>query len=243
MERLAGAFADAVVTVHEPYRRELVARGARDEKVTVVMNSVDERLLPRPTPTATRPFRVVYHGTVTPSYGVHLLVEAAAQIVPEVGDLSVEIIGEGDAIAAIRQRARQLGVSAQLAMDGTYVEHREALARVNGASVGVVPNLPSPLNRFALSSKLFEYVALGVPVVCASLPTIRQHFADDEILYFEPGDPQALAEALLAVHRDPGAAAERARRAASRYAAYRWEANARTYVAVLDRVARREGPA
>jgi hypothetical protein len=32
--------------VHVPYRRELAARGVPLEKVTVVMNSVDERLLP-----------------------------------------------------------------------------------------------------------------------------------------------------------------------------------------------------
>ena len=56
------------------------------------------------------------------------------------------------------------------------------LRAVQRRSVGVVPNLPTRLNRYALSTKLFEYVALGIPVVCADLPTIREHFSDDEVL-------------------------------------------------------------
>ena len=46
VERSAARFADAVVTVHDPYRRELVARGIPAEKIVVVMNSLDERRLP-----------------------------------------------------------------------------------------------------------------------------------------------------------------------------------------------------
>ena len=91
--------------------------------------------------------------------------------------------------------------------------HREVLERVAGASVGVVPNRPIPLNRFALSSKLFEYVALGIPAVVSDLPTLREHFSPQEVCFFRPGDATALAEALLAVARDPQAAATRARAA------------------------------
>src|SRR5438552_3475983 len=46
-ERLAARLADAVVTVHEPYRQVLIARNVPASKVTVVMNSLDESLLPQ----------------------------------------------------------------------------------------------------------------------------------------------------------------------------------------------------
>src|SRR5205823_12472960 len=48
VERLAAAAADAVVTVHEPYRRELISRGVPGDKIAVIMNTVDERHLPAP---------------------------------------------------------------------------------------------------------------------------------------------------------------------------------------------------
>jgi glycosyltransferase involved in cell wall biosynthesis len=108
---------------------------------------------------------------------------------------------------------------------------------VNGASVGVVPNLPIPLNRFALSSKLFEYVLLGVPVVSAGLPTLREYFSDEEVRFFEPGNAESLAEALLEVARDPHAASLRAERARLRYASYRWHVSRERYIGILDRLA------
>lgn len=236
LERLATTFADAVVTVHDPYVRELVAGGTPSEKATVVMNSLDERLLPAPQPRTPGPFRVVYHGTVTPHYGVHLLVDAVAETVRQGLDVRVEIIGGGDAVPALKRRVAALGLSERIAIEGRFLPHMAVLKRVNGASVGVIPNLPTPLNRFALSSKLFEYVVLGVPVISAALPTIQEYFSGDEILFFEPGSADSLADALLAVARDPEGADSRAEQARRRYGSYRWDVNARAYIAILDRL-------
>ena len=92
-EKWAAKAADAVLTVHDPYRRELVSRGIPPHKITVVMNSLDERLLPPPDRGVTPgKFRIVYHGTLTPHYGVELLIEAVARVAdelpePELGDL------------------------------------------------------------------------------------------------------------------------------------------------------------
>jgi glycosyltransferase involved in cell wall biosynthesis len=233
LERLATGFADAVLTVHEPYLRELLARGTPSEKVAVVMNGVDERLLPPPKPPTAGPLRVVYHGTVTPPYGVHLLVEAAAQGVEQGLDLHVEIIGEGDSVPSLMRRVVALGLSDRVTIEGRYMPHKAVLQRVNGASVGVVPNLPTPLNRFALSSKLFEYVALGVPVISAGLPTIREYFDDSEVLFFEPGDASSLAAALVQTAADPSGAAGRADKAQLRNAAYAWQINGSRYRSLL----------
>jgi glycosyltransferase involved in cell wall biosynthesis len=237
IERAATGFADAVVTVHEPYRRELVSRGVRPDKISVVMNAVDERLLPdRETQIPDAGFRVVYHGTITPHYGVDLLVEAVAEVAGHVDDIRLEIYGDGDALPRIRRLAADLGVVDRVWLSDGFLPHDEVVSRVQAASVGVIPNLPTALNRFALSTKLFEYVALGVPVVAADLPTIREHFSDEEVLFFRPGDAGALASALASLHLEPDAAAARAKAALERYEQYRWGANAERYARLLDRL-------
>ena len=46
-----------------------------------MLNSLDESLLPETAQQpAVDPFRIVYHGTVTPHYGVDLVVQAFAQV-------------------------------------------------------------------------------------------------------------------------------------------------------------------
>jgi glycosyltransferase involved in cell wall biosynthesis len=238
IERAAAGLSDSVLTVHEAYRRELIAHGIPAEKVSVVMNTLDERLLPVTRPEAAGDeFRVVYHGTVTPPYGVEVLVEAAALLVRELPKIRVAIYGEGDSVHALRERIAELQLGGEVWISGRYLPQREVLEAVATASVGVIPNLATALNRFALSSKLFEYVALGIPVICSDLPTIREHFSDRELLFFPSGDAARLADCLRSVARDPSAAQARREAATRRYESYRWPTQARRYAELLSRAA------
>jgi len=176
----------------------------------------------------------VYHGTLTPHCGVELLVEPVARLGGKVPGLQLDIYGDGDAVPSLKERSQELGISETVTFSAAYLHHADVLEKVQGASVGVIPNLPIALNRFALFSKLFEYVALGIPVVSADLPTIRAHFSKEEVTYFEAGNAASLAEALRAVHRAPATASARALAARRHYEAYRWPVSARRYASALS---------
>ena len=234
VERMAVALADAVVTVHEPYRRALVARGASAKKITVVLNSPEESLLPPPVSTAaTDAFRIVYHGTVTSHYGLETLVEAFAQVKDRIPEAVAEIYGGGDALEQVKHRASALAVESRIQFSDGFLDNAEVLRRIQGADVGVVANLAIARNQAALPTKLLEYVAMGIPVVASDLDAVREHFDDSELAYFRAGDPRALAQALIAVRENPAAAAERARRALARYQRYRWPVYAEKYADLL----------
>jgi glycosyltransferase involved in cell wall biosynthesis len=230
IERTACAIADEVVTVHKPYAEELIRRGVARRKVTVVMNAINERALEparrrRARAGAHDGFTVAYHGTVAPWYGLDVLVEAVALARPEVPGIRALIVGAGDAMEPTRRRAGELGVADVVELVGP-LPHEEALERIACADCGVIPNKPTQLNRFALSSKLFEYVALGIPVAVARLDTLAQHFDEDEVAFFTPGRAASLADALVAIARDPEAARARAERARARArGAYSWSRN------------------
>jgi glycosyltransferase involved in cell wall biosynthesis len=245
IERAAAWAADAVLTVHEPYRAELVRRGVPEWKTAVVMNTFDERLLPPDdVPRDAHGFRIVYHGTVTPHYGLDILVEAFASVAADIEDSRLEIYGDGDAVPALRRQVNEIGLADRVFVAGQELPHRQVLRAIRGASAGVIPNRPTKLNRYALSSKLFEYVVLGIPVVAASLPTLRAHFSDDEVLFFEAASPTSLSEALLTVATDPEGTSRRLTAASQRYfSEYRWEFHAQRYRAILDRVSRSGGAA
>ena len=247
VERLAAHASDAVLTVHEPYRRELARHGIPLEKVSVVLNSLDEELVTTDAeaPRKAEGFRIVYHGTITPHYGVELLVEAVSRARGAIPGLRLELYGAGDALPGILERAHLLGLDSALTVSPRLLSRRDVLEAVKFAAVGVIPNLPLRLNRFALPTKLFEYVALGIPAVVADLETIRAYFSENEVCFFEPGNAASLAAALERVAADPDAAADRAAAARSRYEAYRWQRYADVYTELLWRLAaqRRRGVA
>jgi glycosyltransferase involved in cell wall biosynthesis len=237
-ERAACRIADAVVTVHEPYGRELAADGVDARKISIVMNSTDDALVARaldgaPAAPEDGAFTVAYHGTITAWYGVDLVVDAIALLAERLPDVRGVVLGAGDALDGARALAAERGVADRIAFSGTYLPIEEALRRVAGASCGAIPNRPTTLNRFALSSKLFEYVALGIPAVVARLDTLAAHFSDDEMTFFEPGDAGSLAGALEWVARNPEEAAAKVERAARRAESYSWHRNRDRYLRVL----------
>lgn len=237
VERASIALADAVVTVHEPYRRALVARGTPSDKITTVLNSVDERLLPT---VASGPsgdaFRIVYHGTITRHYGLETLVEALALVADRIPAAATEIYGAGDALEEVKSRATELGLGARITFSNRFLDNADVLRRVHGASVGIVSNLPIERNQDALPTKLLEYVAMGVPVVASDLAAVREHFDHSEITFFKGGDAASLAEALLAIEADPVSAGAKAARALERYESYRWHHSAVRYVRLLRKL-------
>jgi glycosyltransferase involved in cell wall biosynthesis len=232
IERWAFRRADLVLTVNERYRERIAGRRGRGG-VAVVLNSLDEGLLPEDAPT-TNGFRVVTHGTLNEHYGVEVLVEAFRAVRDAVPDARLEILGDGDAVAAIRSRIAELGLGDATPLAGRSLPQREALQRVAGADVGVIANLPLPRNHAALPVKLLEYVAMGIPVVTSDLEAIHDYFDAGEVRFVPGGNSAALAEALLAVANDPAAARAQAARARQRYEAYRWDAQAAAYVGLLD---------
>jgi glycosyltransferase involved in cell wall biosynthesis len=238
VERVATRFASAIVTVHDPYRRALEARGVPAEKITVVFNSPDERVIPATDSVVDEGncFRVVYHGTITPYWGVTLLIEAAAQIVADVPDLRVEIYGDGDALPEVRARVSELGLTDRVHLSGRFLPQREVLERVSSASVGVICNLPEERNQTAIPTKLFEYARLGVPVATADLRAIREHFSSREVQFFRAGSADDLADVLREIASSPEAAQARADAARQRYESYAWPASARRYVELLERL-------
>ncbi len=237
-ESAAVRMANAVVTVHEPYRAELLARGVPARKIVVVLNALDERLVPR----ARRAqqggdFRIVYHGTITRHYGVDVLVDALAAVASEIPDAHLQIYGSGDAVPDVRARIDAQRLADRVDMTGRILPHEDVLAKVNGASVGVVAQLPIARNLQALPTKLLEYVALGVPVVASDVPAIRSSFGADELVFFRGGDSASLADALRTVAASPDASQRRADAARARYRAeFRWAIYAQRYVDLLERL-------
>lgn len=241
VERAACRFADGVITVHEPYVQELVSHGVDAGKITVVMNMPDERLIEAAHERAAAAsdgrgadgWTAIYHGTITEWYGVPLLVRAAALAKDTIPNLRVEVVGDGDDLRRAHAVCDELGMSDRVTFSDRYLPIDSVLDRAVAADCGVIPNLNSALNDLTLSTKLLEYVALGVPVVVARLRTLAHHFGDDEVTFFAPGDPQSLADALRWVAENPDDSRIKAQRARRRSAAYAWDENRDRYVGVL----------
>jgi glycosyltransferase involved in cell wall biosynthesis len=243
LEAIEGAairYADAILTVHEPYRRQLLERGVDADKIEVALNTIDDRLLP---PHSTdqrldRSFRIVYHGTLTWHYGVDLLLEAFAEVKAQVPSATLEVYGAGDALESLRKQSKALRLE-DVHLEGRFVPQKEVLEQIVGASAGIVYNRLVDRNRAAVPTKLFEYAALRIPAVVADLPAVHEYFSEEEIAFVEPQNPSALARTLIEMAGNPAVASARADAAFARFdSSYRWSRYAEAYVGLLMRLTR-----
>ncbi len=231
-EKVSCAFAHTVICCHDMAREALGAMGVPASKISVILNVPDEDVFHRYEGAQTAgdgTFRLVQHGTITENYGIQVVLEALAALNPAIR-VRYDVIGEGEYRTALEETARALNLGERVAFHG-YVSRERLLELLLQSTVGVVPML----FEYQSPNKLFEFVALGKPVIASDRKTFKQHFADDAILYFKTGDPKDLVRAIEETLRHPEDARARAERASRRYEEYRWTNMRKRYLDVYDR--------
>lgn len=248
-ERLSTGFADAVITVTEGVADRLRARGTPAAKITVIHNTPSARLFD-PAAHAHRAFmsdgrlRLIYAGAVTPTYELDTAVHALARIRTDRPGLPVqlEVFGRGDSVEPLRVLSRSLAVDDVVTFHGR-IPLEQVPAEIAASDVGLSPARRSAFTDLALSTKVFEYAAMGKPVVATKLDTPGRYFEPDTVLTYSAGNAADLAAKILSLVDDPAARDERVRRTAARVDALSWERESERYVLLIEGLIAKPGRA
>lgn len=221
---------DRVVTVNTPYASVMAARFGVPEPL-VVLNCSYRFAPPDPRPRrfhealglAAETAVVLYQGGFSRDRGIEELL-VAIRAVP--GAVLV-LMGYGNLEQQLRAEEASAGGRVRVL---TAVPPTELLAWVASADLVAMPIQPTTLNhRLTTPNKLFEAMAVGVPILASDLPGMAPYVRETGCgVLCDPTDPAAIAAALRAVLEAP--AAERARMGAAGLIAahdrYNWEAQA-----------------
>jgi glycosyltransferase involved in cell wall biosynthesis len=234
-ERVSASLADSVFAVHDLHRERLAQAGISPEKIKVVMNLPDPRIF-APHPNGQAPnegFIIVCHGTVTHRLGLDVALQATHLLRKRIPCVRLMVIGSGDHLGASQRLAGTLDLDGHVNFLPP-VPIEQLPTALNGASVGVVPNLASSATHLMLPVKLLEYATLGIPVVAARLRTIQHYFDDGAVSFFVPGDPLDLADALEKLYRKPERRTELIKNAKEIANRLSWANQRRQYYEAID---------
>ena len=241
-ERLSCAYADSVLILHERHRRIMAGRGVRNDKMTQVMNCPDERLFdPARVPPRRAPdgrFVVVHNGGIFRRYGIDLLVESVARVRDEIPGIELHLYGTGDFEQEVRRQAADLGLAGVVHFHG-HQPLETMPAAIAAADVGVVPMRRDVFTDCVLSTKLLEYVALGVPAISSRTLTNADYFDDSMVAFFDSDDASALAQRLLETYRDPQASQARAARARTFTEQNNWRTESERHRLLIEQLVQR----
>ena len=241
-ERLSIGFADRVFAVNELMADRLLGLGVRPTKLTIVPNSpnldlFDPAAHPRRAFREDGPLRIVYTGALTPTYELDVTLDAIARVATERPDLDIhlELYGRGDSEAGLRTQSGRLGIADRLTFHGR-IPIEAVPAAVARADIGIAPTRLDEFTAVSLSTKVFEYGAMGKPVVASRLPLVERTFPADAVLTYPSGDAAALAAAIVRLADDPLEREARVARTERRVRELGWAAEADRYAALVDRL-------
>ncbi len=241
MEKWSMARAHLVLTVNAACRRIFAERSCSPEKIGVVMNAPDGEIFPLRSPRsyvhssgpAAKPFVIMYHGSLVERNGVDLAVKALARIRQTIPSAELRIYGKRTTfLEQVLAEASRLGLQDAVRYLGP--RRLEDLAgEIEGSDVGVIPNQRNAFTDINTPTRIFEYLALGKPVVAPNTPGIRDYFGPESLLFFEAGDAHGLAERIEYVAAHPDKAIEIAERGQKVYLAHTWSQERQTLVNLI----------
>lgn len=235
-ERVSAAFVDHVVTVGWPFEKLLLQRGIRPEKLSILLNSADPKIFPEARRSAapnaasdpTRPFILMYWGTIAERNGLDTAIRALALAQPDVPNLRLDLMGRGEHIPALLRLAEELGVRDRVTLQPPCPAEEIVDFVVHG-DLGIIPYRVDGFEELVLPTKAYELAWMGRPMLASNTVGIRSMFREQSIALCEPEHPEQFAAAIVDLYRHPEKRDHLIASAAEDYAAYRWERMAQRY--------------
>jgi len=207
---------------------------------TVVRNMplVDELLVIRPTQSASAVPMLGYMGSISPARGSAVTLKALGILQEQGIHCGLELVGPmayPSHAHELNEQVRRLGLD-RVNITG-WLPAPDAWRRMAGCRVGLalLQNRPNFVHSFP--TKMFEYMALGLPVVVSDFPLYRQVVESSGCgLCVDPDDPQAIAAVLAYLINNPQEAqamGQRGKRAVIER--YRWDEEAKKLLSLYDR--------
>lgn len=240
VEQLSLAFADLSFTVTQQLKDAYVSRGAKPNKINVVLNAPDESFLEtRQTPSSNnekgKNFTLICHGAIEERYGQDTILEAIALIKPQIPNLRVRILGKGTYVDRMMEKREQLCLESCVDYLG-YVPLEQMIQELHAADIGIVAQKSSPYSNLVHTGKMYDYIAFGKPVLASRLKAVEMYFGEGALAYFEPANPQSLAEGIVDLYHHPEKRQMLAKNAQELYGRYRWEKQKEIYLSVYQNI-------
>jgi glycosyltransferase involved in cell wall biosynthesis len=237
VEKVSCSFADHVVISNDIWKDTLVRRAVAASKCTALINYPDRTIFVRRGKTRTDDgkFIVTYPGTLNWHQGLDLAIRAFAIIKDRMPEVEFHLYGSGPSRDSLVQLASDLGVERTVLFKGSR-PIREIVGVIENSDLGVVPKRNDPFGDKAFSTKIMEFMSMGVPVVVSETTIDRYYFDSSMVKFFKPGDENSLAEALLEVMTNCSLREGLVTKANEFIEANDWEVNKHKYLEIIGKL-------
>jgi len=199
VEQTSARFADHVIISNHLWLKPFTSRSAPEQKCSVFINYVNQGLFYRRPHAANGDKRIImFPGGLQWHQGLDIAIQAMPSVLRKIPAAEFHIHGDGNKKDELVELTRALGLTGKVRFfDPRPVS--EIAEVMSQADLGVVPKRADSFGNEAYSTKIMEFMSLGVPMVVSSTKIDRFYFNDSIVRFFESGNPVALADAIIEV--------------------------------------------
>jgi glycosyltransferase involved in cell wall biosynthesis/peptidoglycan/xylan/chitin deacetylase (PgdA/CDA1 family) len=236
IEKLSAGFVDHVIVSNHLWLKTVVARSAPEQKCSVLINHVDPEMFPPHVRARTDDkFTILFPGSLQWHQGVDIAIEAFARVREKVPNAEFHIYcGSGGMIQGeLRQLARKLDLDGSVKFFKSVPLDQMAQIIAN-ADLGVVPKRADSFGNEAYSTKIMEFMSQGVPVVVSRTKIDAFYFEEGVVHFFQSGDSQSMAKAMLDVINNKDLRESLAQRGSEYVKRHAWDQKKKEYLDLID---------
>jgi len=93
---------------------------------------------------------------------------------------------------------------------------------IESCDVGIIPNHRNIFTELNTPTRIFEYLALGKPVIAPQAQGIQDYFGDEDLVFFKLGDAGDLARKIEFAYFHPHDVEQIVKRGQEVYLAHKW---------------------
>jgi len=236
LEKISCKFADHVIIPNHLWYEKLVSRGVKSEKCTVIMNYPDDGIFhPRQRKRQDDKFIMIYPGTLSYHQGLDIAVKAFSEVIKIFPRAEFHIYGDGNEKNNLMALINELNAEKNILIKELIPINEISNVMVEG-DVGIVPKRNNEFAGEAFSTKILEFMAVGVPVIVSATKIDRYYFNDSVVRFFKPGDVEDLKRAIIELIENKDLRRKLAENALKFVEKYKWSANKKVYLEIVDKL-------
>jgi glycosyltransferase involved in cell wall biosynthesis len=237
-ERLSIGFSHHLIIANHLWHKRLVSRSVAPARCTAIINYPDAELFrTRPRSRSNGTFIVMYPGTLNAHQGLDVAIRAFAEASREAPDMEFHIYGDGPARTSLIRLSEELKLTDRIRFFG-FLPTAEIATIMAEADLAVVPKrASSPFGNEAASTKIMEFMSLGVPVIVSRTAIDAYYHDESRVKFFESENEAALTAAILELRNNEELRRSLLANAALYIRDNNWSTRRQDYLNIVDRLA------
>ncbi|MDD5580544.1 MAG: glycosyltransferase family 4 protein [Methylobacter sp.] len=237
IEKFSASFADHVIIANDLWLEKITARSITKDRCSSFINYPDLSVfnVNLKTVSLEGKFIMIYPGTLNWHQGLDIAVNAFAIAKKKAPNIELHIYGEGSAKAELQKKIADLQLTDKVFLRSP-LPLREIASVMANADLGIVPKRNDSFGGDAFSTKILEFMALGVPVVVADTRIDKYYFNDSLVRFFKAGDIKDLAQVMLDAYHNHELNNQLASRALTFAYQHSWETKKGDYLALIEQL-------